>query len=229
VTTLEYIVPPDNCGRCNDNDVKLKRCTNCFGIAYCSRECQAFHWKNHKKFCTDIAVWNLVLAIEHNDLDLIQKYARTSSKIVNGCSKRLGVSYPIFACVRYDNVEALRILLESGNVNNIDITDADGDTALHLAASKRNNTNIMNLLLEHGANPNHKSHDGFSVLMMAARDFDLDNTQCILDAGVSTDVIHHTIGRIQMIMGGAMLHKEETTEELLTRKQRTLDLLLQYV
>ena len=30
---------------------RLKQCTNCQGVRYCSRDCQRNDWKNHKKMC----------------------------------------------------------------------------------------------------------------------------------------------------------------------------------
>ena len=40
------------CGYCGVSDVKLRRCTKCHRVRYCSREHQVAHWKAHKKGCT---------------------------------------------------------------------------------------------------------------------------------------------------------------------------------
>eukprot|EP00794_Sanderia_malayensis_P007032 gene7032-7821_t len=45
-----------HCGYCKKPqsdlvDVKLKRCSRCMHIAYCSRECQSKHWSVHQKDC----------------------------------------------------------------------------------------------------------------------------------------------------------------------------------
>ena len=44
-----------NCAHCSklqsDLEVKLKRCTRCMYVAYCSRECQTKHWGSHQREC----------------------------------------------------------------------------------------------------------------------------------------------------------------------------------
>lgn len=228
----KYMNPSDTCRNCKKaaDEVSLKNCSRCL-VSYCCQDCQREDWPEHKTKCSDIGLWNLLQAIEFNDLERVTKLSKSSPKVVNGGTKKLrGLQYfrPLIACVRYDNTEALRILLESGNATKVDAKDCDGDTALHMAASKRNNVDIIRLLLQHGANPNHCSDDGFPVLLMAARDYDVDNTRCILEAGVAPEVLEYTISRIQMMSGGSMLDENETFDSLMERKNRTLELLMQY-
>ena len=41
-----------SCARCGAAAADLKACARCKSVAYCSRECQAAHWKaGHKKNC----------------------------------------------------------------------------------------------------------------------------------------------------------------------------------
>ena len=40
-----------NCGKAGVDDIKLKNCTACKLVKYCSVECQKNHWKQHKKAC----------------------------------------------------------------------------------------------------------------------------------------------------------------------------------
>src|SRR6056300_1567949 len=40
-----------NCGKAAVDDVKLKICTACKLVKYCSVECQKNHWSKHKKAC----------------------------------------------------------------------------------------------------------------------------------------------------------------------------------
>ena len=63
--------------------------------------------------------------------------------------------------------------------------------------------------------------------MMAARDFDVDNTRCLLEAGVSKEILYDTIGRVQMMSGG-MVQEGESFEGSMERKQQTRELLMQH-
>jgi hypothetical protein len=31
--------------------VKVRKCSGCQQVAYCNRDCQTAHWKEHKKAC----------------------------------------------------------------------------------------------------------------------------------------------------------------------------------
>ena len=39
------------CGKAEVDDIKLKKCTACLLVKYCSVDCQKNHWKQHKKAC----------------------------------------------------------------------------------------------------------------------------------------------------------------------------------
>jgi hypothetical protein len=44
--------PPKPCANCGELFPKLKVCTQCRGVSYCSKECQLAHWKaGHKQVC----------------------------------------------------------------------------------------------------------------------------------------------------------------------------------
>ena len=52
----------NRCGYCAKADIHdgdtLKRCGKCKGVLYCSSECQAADWPNHKKVCRHIGARN---------------------------------------------------------------------------------------------------------------------------------------------------------------------------
>mmetsp|Transcript_34892 Transcript_34892/g.76539 ORF Transcript_34892/g.76539 Transcript_34892/m.76539 type:complete len:225 (+) Transcript_34892:1-675(+) len=39
------------CSHCGRNDAPVKRCTRCWKVRYCSRQCQKVAWKHHKRCC----------------------------------------------------------------------------------------------------------------------------------------------------------------------------------
>ena len=54
-SALTYIITDDtvcaNCSKAESDDIKLKRCTACKIVRYCSRDCQVAHRPRHKKVC----------------------------------------------------------------------------------------------------------------------------------------------------------------------------------
>ncbi|EJK53061.1 hypothetical protein THAOC_27569, partial [Thalassiosira oceanica] len=44
-----------NCGKESSDVVKLRNCTACYLVKYCSVECQKIHRKKHKKACKERA------------------------------------------------------------------------------------------------------------------------------------------------------------------------------
>lgn len=41
------------CAACGDNRAKLKECSDCREVGYCSQSCQKAHWKTHKPHCRE--------------------------------------------------------------------------------------------------------------------------------------------------------------------------------
>jgi hypothetical protein len=42
------------CGNYDSPEMKMKKCSGCLCVAYCSIECQSLDWPTHKKFCCEI-------------------------------------------------------------------------------------------------------------------------------------------------------------------------------
>ena len=41
----------ENCGQCGEKKKERKKCTGCYHIWYCNKECQHQHWEEHKHEC----------------------------------------------------------------------------------------------------------------------------------------------------------------------------------
>ena len=50
-TESELMMFCASCGVAGGDDIKLKKCTACYLVKYCSVKCQRDHWKQHKKEC----------------------------------------------------------------------------------------------------------------------------------------------------------------------------------
>ncbi|XP_055375684.1 ankyrin-1 [Condylostylus longicornis] len=86
---------------------------------------------------------------------------------------------PIHYAAVLDHVECLNILLENGSP--VDITTQNGVTPLHLAVK---NNNIVEILLQHKADPNRKIYNtGETVLHVAAKMGNVKVVEILLQAG----------------------------------------------
>jgi ankyrin repeat protein len=86
----------------------------------------------------------------------------------------------LFAYVWRDNKDRVEKLLAHGA--DINMQDADGDTALH-GAAETGNIEIARLLLDKGANPNAKNKQGGTPLMWAAVYGNDDAARLLLNRG----------------------------------------------
>lgn len=50
-THKKFCNPLSFCYGCNEQKVKLFKCTRCYQAAYCNKACQTKHWSTHKKTC----------------------------------------------------------------------------------------------------------------------------------------------------------------------------------
>ena len=46
----------EKCGNCEEKKKDRKKCTGCFHIWYCNRECQLQHWDKHKSDCKVVII-----------------------------------------------------------------------------------------------------------------------------------------------------------------------------
>jgi ankyrin repeat protein len=88
--------------------------------------------------------------------------------------------------VQHGDENKVRALLQRGA--NPKLTDADGDTALHLAAQSRTAVNLVRLLLNSGADPNAKNNLGGTPLMWAAVYGNDDAARLLLEKGADAAI-----------------------------------------
>lgn len=58
----------DRCANCTKLAPKMNQCSRCKMVKYCSRDCQALHWKKvHKQSCTKAQPLPLYKSLNGND------------------------------------------------------------------------------------------------------------------------------------------------------------------
>ncbi len=99
-------------------------------------------------------------------------------------------SYCIHLAVENRNVDILNDLLAKKRRIALDVRDAVGDTALHIAVHLDHMPSIRTLL-NHGANPDLQDRRGNTAMLLATRkdgDADLEMIRTILDAGPNVNI-----------------------------------------
>ena len=94
------------CNFCFKQSSKLKKCSNCHSVQYCSQECQVKHWKEHKTDCrskidqpSSDSQNDSVLELSSSDLNKCALCHQTSP-ILKACSNCLSVKYCSKECQR---------------------------------------------------------------------------------------------------------------------------------
>ena len=91
------------------------------------------------------------------------------------------------ACENDATISMIELLLEYGA--KVDVSNAEGKTALHLAAVHAR-TSTVNLLLDHGAKVNATTKDGNTALHLAARIPKTATIETLLDHGADVRIIN---------------------------------------
>ncbi|XP_019119465.1 ankyrin repeat domain-containing protein 50 isoform X1 [Larimichthys crocea] len=99
---------------------------------------------------------------------------------------------PLIAAAYMGHQEAVEILLDHNA--KVDLADGDGRTALSVAAlcvptaaGVKGYGEVASLLLERGADPGHRDHDGMTPLLLAAYEGHDDVVELLLEAGADVD------------------------------------------
>ncbi|XP_035533137.1 ankyrin repeat domain-containing protein 50 [Morone saxatilis] len=99
---------------------------------------------------------------------------------------------PLIAAAYMGHHEAVEILLD--HTAQVNLADGDGRTALSVAAlcvptaaGVKGFGEVASLLLERGADPGHRDHDGMTPLLLAAYEGNDDVVELLLEAGADVD------------------------------------------
>ena len=96
------------------------------------------------------------------------------------------------AVISAEGSEAARMLLDKGA--NVNAADAMGDTPLTVA--NMNNTALIRLLIERGANPKLAGRDGFTALMYAAAAGNAEAIKLLLSKGADVNAANTAGGKV---------------------------------
>ena len=127
-----------------------------------------------------------------------------------------------YKAAREGKLEPVQTFLDAGM--NVDAADADGNTALLLAA-EAGHGHVVNELLWHKANPNSVRTDGDTPLIVAARRGDAEGIRALLEAGASPDA--HNNNDLTALAEAAMAGNASAVEALAPQSRSSLDYALQ--
>lgn len=89
---------------------------------------------------------------------------------------------PLHLSSFFGKLEAARLLLNKGAQINAQSTNEMHNMPLHAAAAGRH-SDIIKLLLDHGATANARQHGGWTPLHAAAQNGDLETARILIDSG----------------------------------------------
>ena len=127
----------------------------------------------------------VIRAIKNKDNDLLRTLLAKGFSPNSVQEKEAGVlrrKSALRYAMEYLNLEAIDILLNAPGIN-VDLPDIEGFTPLMIASLTNNNIDLLNKLLEKGADVRLRDDEGNSALFYAAATFSINNTHFLLSRG----------------------------------------------
>jgi hypothetical protein len=236
----------DHCSKPEDEENKMNLCSVCESATYCNVACQQWAWPSHKADCTKAGCLQLIAAVERDDGAAVSRLAKTKG-VLNGQAaftppRTKETPDPpaierwtaLHECVIQSNVDMLKLLIDNGA--ELELRDEDGETPTFLLASRFKHSELLDVLLDAGANPNARAEDGWSCLMMAVRARDYETSKALLDAGANVYLGRDMVGRTALEIiaqqasgqAGTLVKVGESLDEALEQHKTLHALLLQY-
>lgn len=121
-------------------------------------------------------------AVRLNDVAAVRRYTAEPEAYLDARGER---GYrPLQVAIRWGHTELYALLIEMGA--DVNATDGDGRSALHIATSNNDKTAVR-LLLDSGAVVNQRDHFHYTPLHMAARSGHTDTAHLLIEAGADVN------------------------------------------
>ena len=144
--------------------------------------CELFLKKGARPNATDVnRETALMWAAERNNLKICKLLVAHGASVRQ--TSRIGQTALIMAA-RTKNYELIKFLLSKGS--NVNKQDEDGDSILHLVIPCSNQ--LVQLLIDHGADIDAVNNDDYTPLMNACRKSNLGNASTLAQAGAEFEV-----------------------------------------
>ena len=110
--------------------------------------------------------------------EVLQKIIYRNSQ-VNATNKK-GHTALMIACAK-GNIDGINVLLEAGAGPNV--TDTNGNTCLHISVFRGCSTEVLEALIDHGADVNATNRDHENAIMLAYKEGNTDTIDILMTAG----------------------------------------------
>ena len=179
------------CGEAASTTLKLQRCTACRSVAYCGRDCQLAHWKQHKRRCKAIkaersaeAAKRIVAAVYGRDLAGLKKLMVSEGGASVDAFDAKGWTALLVAACR-GLLDFVVVLVDKGD--NLDLAMESGATPVYMAAQNGHHEAVC-LLADNGASLDLAREDGTTPVLMASQNGHHEVVGVLADKGANLDL-----------------------------------------
>ena len=157
------------CGEAASATLKLQTCTACRSVAYCGRDCQLAHWRQHKRRCKEIkaaqsaeVAGRMVAAVVDRDLAGLKQLIVSEGGATLDAFGAEGAT-ALLTAAYMGLVDFVVVLADNGA--SLDLAYGDGRTPMFVAA-QQGHLEVVLLLADKGANLDLANKDGATPVYM---------------------------------------------------------------